>query len=473
MGLTDMHAFPWFEAPETATLDRALRLLVDLGALDEDSGEITDIGQRMSDFPVSPRYARLLVEAEQRDDARAWVPACLLVALAQTRPLLPKGKAGESARQRFVERGDESDLLPLIRAYQMAAGAGFRVERCRELGVHAGSAREVERLMRMLVKRGGYQDIPEQNLHCPLVDLLLASFPDQIAARRGAGSKVFEVSGGRRGQLSHDTVISSQVTLVVAGELTEIEGREVQVILGMATAITEDDLKRHFPNDLHESVAARYDESGRRVVAERRKCFRDLVLEARQTGEPPADEAAQILAEQVAAGNLNLKLWNHGVESWLARVALVAQAMPELEIPEFTEEDRLLMLTEICQGAVTYKQIKDRHVLPVLKQQWLSAPLQAAVESYAPDRITLTNGTNAKIDYVTDPAPTIGVILQKLYDVEETPTICGGKVKLKVQVLAPNQRPAQVTIDLKSFWENGYPAVRTQLKGRYPKHEWR
>ena len=146
--------------------------------------------------------------------------------------------------------------------------------------------------------------------------------------------------------------------------------------------------------------------------------------------------------------------------------------MPELEIPEFAEEDRLLMLTEICQGATTYKQIKDRQVLPVLKQ-WLSAPVQSAVDSYAPDRITLTNGTSAKINYVMDPEPTIGVILQKLYDVEETPTICNGKVTLKVQVLAPNQRPAQVTTDLKSFWENSYPAVRTQLKGRYPKHEWR
>ena len=74
---------------------------------------------------------------------------------------------------------------------------------------------------------------------------------------------------------------------------------------------------------------------------------------------------------------------------------------------------------------------------------------------------------------MTDPEPTIKVILQRLYDVVETPTICDRRVTLKVQILAPNQRPAQVTRDLKGFWENSYAGVRSELKGRYPKHEWR
>lgn len=472
LGISDLDAFPWFERPIPTTLQRALRLLADLGAIDSETGSITDIGKRMADFPVSPRYARLLVEAERREDAHAWIPACLIVALAQSRPLFPKGKAGDGARQAFMEKGDQSDLLPLIRAYQTAVAAGFRLERCRELGIHAGAAREVERLLRMLVKRGGYQDIPEQDLRAPLAALLLPSFPDQIAARRGPGSKVFEVAGGRRGQLSANTVLSSQASLVIAGEMTEIEGREIQVVLGLVTVISEADLERHFPSEVHEDVGARYDASGRRVVAERRRCFRDLTLESRQMGDPPADDAAALLAEQVVGGNLKLKQWNHAVERWLARVALVRRAMPELEIPPFTDEDRLLVVTELCQGAFTYKQIKDRPVLPVLKE-WLSPPIRAAVDSYAPEQITLGNGVNAKVDYVSDADPSIAVILQRLYDVEDTPTLCDGRIPVKVHILAPNQRPAQVTTDLKSFWENSYPEVRKQLKGRYPKHEWR
>jgi ATP-dependent helicase HrpB len=208
------------------------------------------------------------------------------------------------------------------------------------------------------------------------------------------------------------------------------------------------------------------------VVAERQVCFRDLVLERKQAGEPPLDEAAAILAERVLAEELKLKQWNHSVESWLARIRIVQQAMPELDLPEFSDDDKLLVITEVCQGAITYKQIKDKPVLPVLKQ-WLSPPHRSAVESYAPEQVTLSNGVKAKIDYVTNPEPAIAVILQRLYDVHDTPTIVDGRVTLKVHILAPNQRPAQVTNDLRGFWENSYPAVKKDLKGRYPKHEWR
>ena len=49
----------------------------------------------------------------------------------------------------------------------------------------------------------------------------------------------------------------------------------------------------------------------------------------------------------------------------------------------------------------------------------------------------------------------------------------GGKVTVTVEILAPNQRPVQTTGDLGNFWKTSYTAVKTQLKGRYPKHEWR
>lgn len=479
LGLGDPRTFKWFEAPELTALDRALRLLVELQALSAEEA-ISDVGKRMSDFPVAPRYARLLVEAERRWEGRAWLPACLLVALAQGRPLFPKGKAGDAARDRFIERGDASDWLPLVRAYQTASAAGFRLERCRELGVHAGAAREVERLLALLAKRGGYSrsaiqgsDTGWDNLsESDLSTLLLAAFPDQVGARKGSGSKVFEVAGGRRGQLAPSSVVRSSHSLVVAGELAEIEGKELQVILNQATAISFDDLREHYPGEIEERVGCRYDASSRRVLAEKRVCFRDLVLESRQVGEPPVAQAASLLAKEVLAGNLKLKQWNHAVDVWLGRVALVRETMPEIEVPEFTEDDRLLVLEEICQGAFTYKQIKDRPVLPVVKD-WLSPGHRSAVNSYAPEQVVLSNGVRAKVDYLSDSGPSIGVILQRLYDVEDTPTLCDGRVSVKVQVLAPNQRPAQITTDLKRFWAEGYPAVKSQLKGRYPKHEWR
>jgi ATP-dependent helicase HrpB len=62
--------------------------------------------------------------------------------------------------------------------------------------------------------------------------------------------------------------------------------------------------------------------------------------------------------------------------------------------------------------------------------------------------------------------------IQELFGLGETPRIAGGRVKVLLHLLAPNYRPQQVTDDLASFWKYGYPVVRKELRGRYPKHAW-
>ncbi len=61
---------------------------------------------------------------------------------------------------------------------------------------------------------------------------------------------------------------------------------------------------------------------------------------------------------------------------------------------------------------------------------------------------------------------------EELFGLGETPRVGGGRVALVLHLLSPARRPVQVTQDLASFWENGYPEVRRELKGRYPKHPW-
>ena len=172
------------------------------------------------------------------------------------------------------------------------------------------------------------------------------------------------------------------------------------------------------------------------------------------------------------AGSCPLKNWDHSVEQWIARVNFAAAAFPELALPPIGEADRALLIEQVCQGATSYKEIKDRPVAPVLKS-WLSAAQQRALDRLAPERIKLPNDRNAKIIYDVRHAPTIAARIQDLYGVEKGLTIGQGRVPLRIEVLAPNHRPIQITNDLATFWSESYPKIKKEMQRKYPKHRWR
>ena len=131
-----------------------------------------------------------------------------------------------------------------------------------------------------------------------------------------------------------------------------------------------------------------------------------------------------------------------------------------------------MLIEQICQGATSYKEIKERPVLPVLKS-WLSAGQQRALDQFAPERIKLPNDRNARITYGATHAPTIAARIQDLYGVENGLMIGQGRIALRIEVLAPNHRPIQITDDLATFWRENYPKIKQELQRKYPKHRWR
>jgi ATP-dependent helicase HrpB len=146
--------------------------------------------------------------------------------------------------------------------------------------------------------------------------------------------------------------------------------------------------------------------------------------------------------------------------------------MPELALPAIGAEDRGAMLELICHGAFSANQIKARPVLPVVKS-WLSRQQQGWMEEYAPERIQLPHGRTVKVVYSVDGAPTIAARIQDLYGIKEKLWIASRRVTVRIQVLAPSNRPVQVTENLAVFWRNTYPKLKQELQRKYPKHEWR
>ena len=473
LGVRDVAAYPWLEPPEPRALERALTLLRDLGALDA-AGAPTPLGLRMLSFPVHPRYARMLLAAGERGAVK---PVALIAAIAQGRPLLVRNAGKGAADQRRDLLGaDGSDLLVLMRAWNYARQNRFDLDRCRRLGIHAGAARQVGPLWERFLHIAESQRVPIESAPPEDADIakcVLAGFSDQVARRLDRGTLRCDLVHKRRGELARESV-ADEASLLVANEIHEI-GRgdgEVNVLLTQATAIREEWLRELFPDDFSERVAVEWDAAAKRAVARREIVFRDLALETRPLDPPPAEEAARLLAKAVLSGECVLKEWDRAVDQWIARVNLLAQACPDWELPAYGEAERELLIQQICHGAVSYKEIKDRPVLHAVKS--LLSPAQIAlIEKHAPERVTLANGRAVKVQYDGAAEPYVSARIQELFGVEALPALAAGRVPLVIQILAPSQRPVQITKDLPGFWRDHYPRIKQELRRKYPKHEWR
>ncbi|WP_455749794.1 ATP-dependent helicase C-terminal domain-containing protein [Nocardia tengchongensis] len=104
-----------------------------------------------------------------------------------------------------------------------------------------------------------------------------------------------------------------------------------------------------------------------------------------------------------------------------------------------------------------------RRLLP-----WSAA---ARLDELAPERLEVPSGSRVRVDYSADP-PVLAVKVQEIFGWTETPRLAEGRVSPVLHLLSPAQRPVAVTADLPSFWRTGWPQVRADLRGRYPKHAW-
>jgi ATP-dependent helicase HrpB len=476
-GVEEIGSFRWLEPPDPQALARAEQLLVDLGALRPGgaASSVTPLGRRMLAFPVHPRYARMLLAAEQY---RCVHSVALIAALTQGRNLLRRldGKQAREDREDVLGSDAESDLFILMRAFRYAENNRFDSQRCARLGINAGAAREAAQLSEQFLAIARDEGLHLQTTEVKAGSIercVLAGFPDQVAVRLDAGTLRCSLVHGRRGVLARESAVHA-ARLLVASEVREIESseKERQVLLTLATKIEEDWLRELFPESFREETRVEFDPALRRVVGHRATLFHDLVLRSEEFSPKSDPGAAQILAREALGGSCPLKHWDNAVEQWTERVNFVATEFPELEFPRIDEAGKLLLLEQICQGATSYKEIKERTVWPVVKS-WLSAAQQQTLEELAPERIKLANGRAAKITYGNAVSPTIAARIQDLYDTPRGLAVGRGRAALRIQVLAPNHRPIQITSDLENFWREGYPKIKKELQRKYPKHEWR
>lgn len=455
IGQEGLRRFAWPDSPTETQFAQAWQLLVNLGAVSS-KGELTSIGREMMRYPLPPVTARMLVAGQEN---RCEAEMAAIAALLQSESIAMNSGLHDSLRH----EDDFTDFQAEWRALERAEQLRGDTAACTALGIMARAAKEIRAAYHQLA---GHRATPDfAGNRQGIVRALLAAYPDNVAARNSTATHTARLSQRRSGKLTQGVALLPQAELVLAAEIAEIGGKSVETRISRCTLINSVDLVTR------EDDIAVYDSARKRALNYHRILYRDLVLSEKETGDAHPDAAAPLLADQIVRGNLRLEGWDGHVLQWINRLTCLRNAMPELEMPDFGEDDRLVAITMLCEGAVCYKDIAPRPVLPIL-QEWLSPWQKECLNRYAPKAIKLSNGREVKLLYREDGTPSFGLKCQLLFGVTETPTIADGRVKCLVEILAPNQRPYQITSDLPSFWKNGYPQMKKDLAGRYPKHHW-
>jgi ATP-dependent helicase HrpB len=461
--------FSWFEKPPDRALAAANELLSLLGAFDS-SGEVTGLGKEMSEFPMHPRLSRLLREAGTRGAAHLASFAAAL--LSERSALAGKPEYPEEAHSHEIA----SDFFGQYCLFEKIRQSSFDPAMCARHAVNAGAARNILRtqaLFLQICRRKGLHTREAADAPLALAESLLLAYPDHLAVRKDKGTLVCRLRDGRHGELAKNSLARS-AEILVAAEIRETKDRTQQraTVLSLASEIRREWLEAHFADTMRKDSGLEWDVLSQSVEQRERVWCLDVLIDEKTVPIADAAAASDLLANTIIDKNMVLSGWDREADDFVNRVRWVAKKLPGETLPTFSEDDRKLVIHALCEGERRYEKLKDKPALPFLLEL-LNARQRRLVDSFAPAAIELPSGRRMKITYWPGKQPRGRTRIQDLYGMRSTPAVGNGKVPLLIEILAPSNRPVQVTDDLESFWKVHYPEIKKMLSRRYPKHEWR
>ena len=432
-GVADPSGLAFLDPPPAPALKEAKSLLHELGALDAD-GRITAEGKSLRALALPPRLARMIVDANRFGSGE---------------------EAGEIAAV-LTERGlggDSADLDARLDQFR------------RDRSQRASSARDLARRWAQQVasaeKPSGTGDLS--------TGLMLAfAFPDRVARNRGNGS--FVLASGR-GAAVEQTSSLARSPYIAVGELT---GTAASGRILLAAPITQGEIEGHFAGQIESTEEVSFDRGAMALRARRKRTLHAVTLSEAPMPLMPSAETARIFADGLIAAGLDKLPWSKALKQWRDRVMFLRKAEGE-SWPDLSDAALAATSGEWLAPALYDKtSLKDFSAgdLSDAVMNLLPWELRARLEREAPTHFEAPTGTMLAIDYEAEQGPTIAVRLQELFGLNTHPSIARGAVPLVLELLSPAQRPVQVTRDLPGFWRGSYAAVRSDLRGRYPRHPW-
>jgi ATP-dependent helicase HrpB len=434
-GVRDFRGFSWFESPAGEQIQKSQKHLQILGALTKDN-EVTELGRKLLKFPLPPRLGKLLLTAEAMGIGRTGAD---LAALLLERDILGR---------RTMDSRDECDLwlrLDLLRS---------------------GNYRSVDRASQQLQKliSGGSKPATLEQVR----KLLLMSFADQVCRRRKTGEPRAVMIGGRGVTLEATSQVRSSEFFIALSVMEGISSSDTRVAL--ACGMSKELLQSLGQTEVKSWIE--FDEKSEKFLQQSAQSLMlpgvgtlplaDVRSQPAKAGEiqEKLGEIAFDMREKIFEKNENLSAWWQRYQIWL-KVSGEA-SLTDLQLQE--------IFSEASFGENSLAALYEKDLIYYFEAK-VPSPMLSRFHSECPESLAVPSGSRIRLNY-SGANPSLEVRLQEVFGWSETPKIARGKMPLTMVLLGPNYRPVQVTQDLASFWKNGYPEVRKEMRSRYPKHSW-
>jgi ATP-dependent helicase HrpB len=458
LGEGDVTRFPWLDPPRPEAVQQSLRLLEQLGLVH--GGSLTDVGQAAARLPVHPRLGRLLIEGQRLGVAgRAAMAASLL---SDRDPFVREFDSGPPVRTAPPTTSDVLDRVEMMEEFERSKRLDTPLGR-----LHRGAAFGVLEARDQLARLIGNEPrgLSPRSTDEPLLRAVFAAYPDRLARRREPNSPRALTVGGRGVKLAPTSGVSEPELFVCV----DVDAAGADSLVRVASGVERSWLS---PERITTRIEVTFDEQTERLAARKRIRFDDLILEESHAHVADEAEAARVLAAATAE-RLEKVLPDPDSDAgrFRTRIRCLRAWMPELNLPAFDASDLAELLEHLARGRRSLAELRNGPWLDLMRGR-LSYEQSRALDREAPDRLEVPSGSHVRVEYEEGRPPVLAARIQELFGLTETPRLAAGRVKVLLHLLAPNHRPQQVTDDLASFWKNGYPLVRKELRGRYPKHSW-
>ncbi len=431
-GVQNVSDLRLLDQPSAASLKEAATLLRRLGALDGD-GRLTTSGEQIRKLALPVRLAHMVAEAANRGEA---LQAAELAVLMTERGL----------------GGNEVDLDARLSRFR------------RDRGDRAQKARG---LARSLIK-----DLPAANAQSKedahAGRLLLDAYPDRVAKARGNGGQ-FILANGRGGELDASQHLSRVSWLVVA----DLTGRAGAQRILSAAEVSEEDIRESLASQIESGQQVIYDPERKALRAREAVRLGAITLSEKNLAAPSGEAADLGVVQAVRQYGLDILPWDKSALTLRRRLGWLYRGLGELW-PSMDDEDLLATLEDwllpFLTGEARLDKISQSALMNGLRSL-VPFDLQRQIDTLAPTHFTVPTGSNIAINYEGD-EPVIAVRVQELFGLTAHPSIARDTVPLLLELLSPAHRPIQITRDLPNFWKGSWADVRTDMRGRYPRHVW-